>query len=251
MDGIPFILDEKSNRLGIERWISIFYDTSPHVIWAGRTGSGKTVGAKILIARTILLAPPELQPVELTVIDPKEDIDFQFLDGLPRFYRGDEAPRGFNDFYAAYIERKERRDLTRNLKIMFTDEVSSLFGLIEDKKEKEAAQRKLNLLLSLSRSRRCSVQLAVQQPSARIFGEAGSASREQFGCVCLIGDSGTETEQMLFDGDSRERMKEYGSIGSRAVGWLSVNGGIAQPVRIPFIENMDKLNAVIRDNLME
>jgi hypothetical protein len=54
---------------------------------------------------------------------------------------------------------------------------------------------------------------------------------------------------MLFDGDSRERMKEYGSIGGRGVGWLSINGGIAQPVRVPFVKNMDKLNEVIRNNL--
>lgn len=50
---------------------------------------------------------------------------------------------------------------------------------------------------------------------------------------------------MLFDGDSIERMKEFGSIGGRGVGWLSINGGIAQPVRVPIVGDMEKLNRVI------
>lgn len=247
--GIPFLLDERAHRMGVEQWICLDYEKSPHVLWAGRTGSGKTIAAKLLLARTILLAPPELRPVEVTIIDPKEDIDFSFLTDLPRFYSGDAAPQGFNNFFEAYIQRKTGVDTTRHLKILFVDEFASLVQLIEDKKEREAAQRKLALLLMLSRSRHFSVQLATQQPSAQIFGTAGSASREQFGAVCLLGDSGNETQAMLFDGDSRERMKTFGPVGGRGIGWFSLNGGMAQPVRVPMVGNMDKLNQVIYDNL--
>ena len=95
-----------------------------------------------------------------------------FLAGLPRFNSGDAAPQGFNDFFEAYIRRKTRENITQNLKILFVDEFASLVQLIEDKKEREAAQRKLALLLMLSRSRHFSVQLATQQPSAQIFGAA-------------------------------------------------------------------------------
>lgn len=249
MNGIPFLLDENTHRMGAEQWVCLDYFTSPHVLWSGRTGSGKSVAAKLLLARTILLAATELQPVEITVIDPKEDNDFNFLSGLPCFYRGDEAPQGLDDFFAAYVKRKSGEDKTRNLKILFVDEFASLVNLIDGKKEKEEAQRKLNILLSLSRSRHCSVQLATQQPSAQIFGVSGSASREQFGAVCLLGDSGSETQNMLFDGDSRERMKRFGPVGGRGVGWLAFNGGIAQPVRVPTVGDMEKLNAVIYENL--
>lgn len=246
---IPFLLDEYALRMDIEKWVSIEYGKSPHILWSGRTGSGKTVAAKLLLARSIHLAPPEFQPVELTVIDPKEDADFDYLNGLPRFYRGDKAPHGLHDFFDDYIRRKEKQDLTQNLKILFVDEFASLVNLIDDKKEKELAQRKLALLLMLSRSRRFSIQLATQQPSAQIFGATGSASREQFGAVCLLGDSSSETQQMLFDGDSRERMKSFGAIGGRGVGWLAINGGIAQPVRVPMIGDMKKLDKVIYENL--
>lgn len=249
MEGIPFLLDEAAFRMGIEKWVSIDYHVSPHVLWAGRTGSGKSLSAKLLIARSILLAPAELQPVQVNLLDPKMDSDFSFLTSLPRFYSGDKAPAGLTDFFNQYIERKEGRDLSTNLKILFCDEFASLVNLIDDKKERETAQRRLSLLLLLSRSKHCSVQLATQQPSAQVFGASGSASREQFGVVCLLGDSGSETQQMLFDGGSRERMKEFGSIGGRGVGWLSINGGLAQPVRVPFVSNMEKLNKVIFDNL--
>lgn len=219
------------------------------MVGENRQWLGKTVAAKLLLARTIILAPPELQPVQLTVLDPKEDLDFSFLDGLPRFFKGEAAPRGFDLFFEDYLARKEGRDLTTNLKILFIDEFASLVNLIEERKERERVQRQLSLLLMLSRSRHFSIQLATQQPSAQIFGAAGTASREQFGAVCLLGDSGAETRKMLFDGDSRECMENYGSMGGRGVGWLSLNGGIAQPVRVPVVGNMGKLNKVIYDNL--
>lgn len=246
---IPFLLDEEAHRIGMEQWISIEYEKSPHVLWCGRTSSGKSVAAKLLQGRSLLLAPPELQPVELTVIDPKEDSDFSFLNGLPRFYSGDAAPKGFNDFFDAYKRRKDGTDSSTNLRIIFIDEFASLISLIDDKKEREAVQKKLALLVMLSRSKHISVQLATQQPSAQIFGPGGSGSREQFGVVCLLGDSGNETQTMLFDGDSRERIKEFGSIGGRGVGWLSLNGGIAQPIRVPYVSDMEKLNQVIYRNL--
>lgn len=246
---IAFLLNEAAFRAGAEKWISLNYRISPHVLWSGRTSSGKTVAAKALLARTILLAPPELQPVQLTILDPKEDIDFSFLAGLPHFFSGEAAPKGFDLFFEDYLARKEGRDLSTNLKILFCDEFASMVNLIEDKKEREACQRKLALLLMLSRSRHFSLQLATQQPSAQIFGPAGSASREQFGVVCLLGDSGSETQKMLFDGDSRERMEKFGTVGGRGVGWLSINGGIAQPVRVPVVDNMQKLNQVRNDCL--
>lgn len=249
MGTIPFLLDERMHRIGNERWVGIEYDKSPHVLWAGRTSSGKTVAAKILLARTILLAPPELQPVELTVIDPKADTDFSFLDGLPRLYRGEAAPRGLSEAFEAFRCRQRGEDASRNLKIIFIDEFASLVNLMETKAERETAQRSLALLLMLSRSYRCSIQLATQQPSAQTFGLSGSGSREQLGAVCLLGDSGAETQQMLFDGDSREKIREFGSIGGRGVGWLTLNGGIAQPVRVPYVGSMEKLNAVLHENL--
>lgn len=152
MGDIPFLLDEAANRKGVERWFSINYMVSPHVLWSGRTSSGKAVAAKCLLARTILLAPPELQPVHLTVLDPKEDIDFNVLDGLPHFLRGEAAPRGLDLFFNDYLARKEGRDVSTNLKILFCDKFASLVNLIEDKKEREAAQRKLSLFLMLLRS---------------------------------------------------------------------------------------------------
>ena len=53
---------------------------------------------------------------------------------------------------------------------------------------------------------------------------------------------------MLFDSDSREAIKAFGNISGRG-GWLSLGGGLAVPVRVPHIGDMNKLNDVIRKNL--
>lgn len=37
---IPFLLDERSHRMGVERWLAVDYEKSPHFLWSGRTGSG-------------------------------------------------------------------------------------------------------------------------------------------------------------------------------------------------------------------
>jgi len=188
---IPFLLDEKAYKLGFLRWLGIDYKSSSHILWSGRTGSGKTVAAKLLLARTVLLAPPELQPVQVTIIDPKSDTDFDFLDGLQNFYRGEQAPQGLKNFYEMFRKRQNKDDTTRNLKIAFVDEFASLVNLISDKKDNDTAHKNLALLLMLSRSFRFSIQLATQQASAKTMGDSGN--REQFGAVCLLGDSGSET----------------------------------------------------------
>jgi len=241
---IPFLIDESAYRKGHKRWLGIDYSISPHALWCGRTGSGKTVGAKLLMARSVLLAPSQLQPVEIFAIDPKGDTDFDFLDGLPRFYRGEAAPNGLDDVFEAFSRRQSGEDTTRNLIIAFVDEFASLVNLIEDKKQKEAAQRKLSLLLMLSRSFGFSIQTATQQPSAQTLGNSGN--REQYGQVILLGDSGSETQQMLFDADSREAIKAFGSIGGRGIGWCSINGEIAQPARVPRVQDFNKLHTAIR-----
>jgi hypothetical protein len=202
----------------------------------------------LLLARSVLLAPQELQPVEITVIDPKSDADFSMLDGLKGAYRGEDAPHGLDYIYDSFRRRQSGEDKSRSLKIAFVDEFASLVNLIEDKKQKESIQRKLTVLLMLSRSFGFSIQTASQQPSTKVLGDSGN--REQYGVVALLSDSGTETLSMLFDGDSREKIKMFGSIGSRAVGWVSINGGIAQPFRVPKVENMEKLESVIKNNLM-
>jgi hypothetical protein len=248
MARIPFLLDEKMFRMGLKSWVEIDYNTCSHIIWSGRTGSGKTVGAKLLLARTILLAVKEMSPVELTVIDPKSDNDFTFLEGLPRFYRGEDSLQGLKNFFDDFRKRQKGEDLSRNLKILFLDEISSLVNLVEDKKEKEATFRALSLLLSLSRSFRYSIQLATQQPSASVLGNTGT--REQFGGVILLGDSGIETQGMMFDADSKKTIAEFGNIGGRGTGWMSLNGGLAKPVRVPQITNWEKLNSVIKLGLI-
>jgi len=136
---IPFLLDETAHRIGYKRWLKINYSISPHVLWCGRTGSGKTVGAKLLLSRSVLLAPPQLQPVEVIAIDPKADTDFNFLDGLPRFYRGEAAPNGLDYVFEAFRRRQSGEDTSRNLIIAFVDEFASLVNLIEDKKLKQAS----------------------------------------------------------------------------------------------------------------
>jgi hypothetical protein len=250
LSAIPILLCHEAYTSGFKHWINLDYKKgSPHVITAGRTGSGKTVLSKLILGRTILFAPKELQPIEVMIIDPKADTDFDFLDveGITNFYRGEMSVIGIEAAFSRFRQRQSKDDASRNLILIFIDEFASLVNFVQDRKEKEEIYRKLSLLLMLSRSYMFSIQMATQQPSAQTLGNSGN--REQMGTVCLLGDSGVETQRMLFDGDSIERIKEYGHIGGRSVGWLSKNGSIAQPVRVPKVTKWDKLHTVIREGV--
>ena len=178
------------------------------------------------------------------MIDPKSDSDFDCLDGLPRFFRGERSIQGFDAIFERFERRRSGQDESRNLVIGFADEFASMVNFVNERKEKDELFRKLALLLMLSRSFHFSLQILTQQPSAQTLGNTGN--REQMGVICLLGDSGGETQRMLFDGDSVDRIKQYGHIGGRAVGWCSINGGLAMPSRVPKVENFGKLHAAIR-----
>jgi hypothetical protein len=241
---IPFLLDEEARRAGFKRLVSVDYQSgSPHVSWTGRSGSGKSVSAKVLLAKSILFVKPELQPVEVTVIDPKADTDFDFLEGCSRFYRGISSPQGLHDTFKAFERRQSREDTSRNLKIIFIDEFASLMNFLDSKQQKEEIHRILSLLLMLSRSYSFSLHCATQQSSAQTYGNSGN--REQFGNVFLLGDAGAETQRMIFDSDSVEKIRKFGHIGGRG-GWFSQNGGLVQAIRVPKVNKWSDLHAVIR-----
>jgi hypothetical protein len=216
----------------------------------------KTIAAKVLIARTILLAPPDMQPVKTIIIDPKAGEDFVYDNS----YRGEDSALGLQRVFDIFQKRKTGEDKSRNLIIAFCDEFQSLVNLLpakakskdDDTMTKDEAQRILSILVSLSRSYRISIQLATQQPSAQIFG--GSGAREQFGVLaCLFGENGgagAETLSMMFDAESRERIKTYGAISGRG-GFASINGGLAVPVRVPKIQHFQRLDDVISGSVMK
>ena len=241
-----FLLDEEAFQLGFIKGIGINFNNVCHAIFCGKSGSGKTTLCKIFLS-TVAILKKELPP-EIYIIDPKSDLDFSYLDGLDRFYRGENSINGLNKAFEILENRRNGIDTSRRLQLFFIDEVASMMLLL-DKKEREEAQRKLLLLLQLSRSFKIFICLAMQQPAVSFFGS--SAAREQAGLCCVLGNAGAETLEMLFDKESREVIKNSEHNSGRGVGWISINGGLAVPVRVPKITDFEKLNETIKNNLIE
>ena len=212
----------------------------------------KSVTAKLLISRTILHLPK----VGTIIIDPKQGKDFCY-EGA---YRGENAPLGLKKAFEIFQKRKSGEDENDNLIIVFIDEFQSLINLLPTKKIKGdddtftrgEAQEMLNLLVALSRSYSMSIQCATQQPNSQVFG--GTSSREQFGFIgCLFGKSGgggSETLSMLFDTESCKIIKNFGSINGRG-GFVAVNGGTVIPVRVPKVNDMQKMNDIISSSILK
>ena len=209
----------------------------------------KTVAAKLLLAKTILLSNE--QPIQLVISDAKSGMDFEQFKNFPNVHRGEDAPNAIYEAYKTFRKRqKEAENGAKyfNRLIVFIDEVASLFSMVTNKTEKERIMREFAMLAQLSRAYKISIVQATQQPSAQMYGSAGTGVREQFSPL-LIGAAGNETQGMLFDADSREAIKAFGSIGGRSVGFFSLNGGLAKPVRVPRVNDFNKLHAAIRRGL--
>jgi hypothetical protein len=240
---VPFIVDENSYQMGYTKWLKMDLSSVTHALICGKSGSGKSVFCKVFLSR-IILFEQNIEPI--IIIDPKGDNDFDFLDGLSRFYRGEQAINGLNYAYDIFAKRRNGTDKNRKLVVVFIDEVSSLMLMLY-KKDREEAQKKLLLLLQLARSFRLFICFAMQQPAANMLG--GSAAREQAGlCVCL-GNAGAETLEMMFDRENREKIKNYGCL-PRYCGWLTINGVEAVTARVGKVADFAKLHDTIRQNLM-
>ena len=238
---VPFLLDERAFRKGIQHWLSFDFSigVNRHLLLGGLSGSGKTTLLRILLARACFFFAKNGRPLILSIIDPKNDSDFDFLDGLPNIYRGEDAPKGLDAVYNSFKARQSKIDTSRVLHIAVIDEAAAIFQLIEDKKQRDNAMRQFMLLTLLSRSFEFAIFAVAQQPSAASLGSSGV--RDQFGNLCLLSEAGSETLNMMFDSGARETIKAFGSVGNRA-GWYMSARGVLSPVRVPHIEEMQKVN---------
>lgn len=238
MEKIDLFLNEAYLKYGIQQYVKWNPSVAPHVAIFGATGSGKTVAAKVLLARTAKVLPD----MQLYVNDFKGDSDFSFAVQAPRFARFMECEQNFEAFYQRFLKRQSGEDTSRNMLLCFFDEWGS-YTLNIDKKKSEDEKKKLATLLMLGRSFNVHVVLSQQRMDASYFSSIGGGSRDQLNLVIALSNLSTEGKEMFF----REFKDQMKPDRRQSTGYMITNGTDFTPIQIPFISDMTKINHYIKE----
>lgn len=234
MTEIPLFLNEEYAKRGISKYISWNPAVAPHLCAFGTTGSGKTYGMKLCLAKVSKYEPNS----QFYIADYKGDFDFTFLEGSDRFYRFMGCSKALDEVYQTLQKRQSGEDKNRNMILLYVDEWASYLLSLERKKAEEEKQ-KLSTLLMLSRSFNIHIFVSQQRVDSQYFG----ASRDCFNFVLALSNLSKEGKDMMFH-DYKDLMK---SDRKRGTGYILVNGTDFAPIIVPTISNMELVHRYIKD----
>lgn len=166
----------------------------------GGSGSGKSTSALWILSSIIRSVP-----VEITLIDFKNDTTWQFLDGYPRYYTGMDCYEALKQFYNEYAEIRNSGKPSDIFKLLVFDEYPSFLNYYQtqekiDKPSKDKTSvykhslAMVSELMCLSRSLNVGIQLICQYPTSDLFANA----RENLQYKIGLGNISSEARKMIF-----------------------------------------------------
>jgi hypothetical protein len=230
---IPFIFDADIFDMGKKLSIGIDFERHPMFLVVGGTGSGKTYFQKLLLGKISKYLPT----AKVTICDYK-NCDFTDFAGLSRHYAFEDCSIGLQNFYDEFLARKNGGQP----RILLFDEWGAYVLSRHDKKQADEAKAKLSTLLMLGRSARFHVVIGLQRADSEHF---KSGARDQFGAILGLGNLSKEQKLMLYN----EHREEMTANCGRGQGYLLLDGEGLYRIRVPTVNDMDKLNAAIADAL--
>ena len=231
---IDMFLNETYLKYGIRQYTKWKSSRDAHFLVFGITGGGKTIGAKIILARVAKKIPDS----QIYIADYKGDSDYEALKDSKRFYRFMDCKKCIDEFYLLLHKRQSGEDKSRNFCLLFFDEWGAFISSL-DKKVAEEIKQKMGMLLMLSRSYNLHIGLCQQRPDTSFY---SAGSRDQFGLIISIGKITETAKEMLFK-DYKSQMK---CDRKRGTGYM-VNNGELIPFQVPYISDMSKIDYYIKE----
>lgn len=231
---VPLFLEADSLQGGREAPTLLAWDyvRNASVLVVGATGSGKSYGLSLLLGHLSY----QVEDAKIVLCDYKHD-DFRFLDGAERYYAFDRCSEGLDFFYSSFEKRQSDSNPSRSFRMLVFDEWASFISML-DKREADAAKKKLSTLLMLGRSFNYHVLVSQQRADAAYFNTA----RDNFSVICAMGNLSRESRDMFFSG-FKDELKPVRRIGE---GYMLVNGAELHHFQVQRIGDHAKLEAAIR-----
>lgn len=214
--------------------------TNSHVILCGMSGSGKSYATNLLFAK---IAGSE---GIVYFSDFKQDDQFAYLRGCPRYYPYNESIEALEIVYDILHKRQSGKDKSRNPVTLIWDEYIANILAIQgtEKKKADDVMHKVSEILMLGRSLAVRLIISCQRPDASAF---PSGSRLNYGIILIVGAPIRSIYEMLIP-------KEYiDGIGNRAFktgeGVVLLQGSEMRYIKIPMVKDMEKMQKVCIDAL--
>lgn len=217
--------------------------TNSHIILSGMSGSGKSYATNILFAKICSVFQNEGIAY---FADFKQDDQFAYLRGCPRYYPYEESVNALETVYEIMHKRQSGEDLERFPVTLFWDEyMANILALQSiNKKKAEEAMRKVSEILMLGRSLGVRLLISCQRPDAAAF---PSGSRLNYGIIIVVGAPIRSIYEMLLP---REYIDEIGDrqfgVGE---GVVLLQGSKLSFVKIPLVRDEEKMKRICKEAL--
>jgi len=170
-----------------------------HALLTGCSGSGKSWALLYLIGKLLQENPN----ISISFNDFKNSEDFEFLQGYPQYYSGNDCYEGIMNYYESFCKaRMQGKRTARNLLIV--DEFPALINYLSTKDKQDKTKKAGDILsaiseiLMLGRGIGFGVWIVTQRADASLF---PNGARDNFMIVCCLGRMSKEQKQMLFAGE--------------------------------------------------
>lgn len=233
--------DYENCRLKIPLSITMAKKTS-NILIAGKSGSGKSLSSRWYLWNMLHTAESKVY-----ISDYKGGEEYEAFEGSPSYASGEEAIDMINDFYAFFVEIRNKGIRLRHHYTLFIEEYFGVLTYAEtkSKKLKTEIMAKVGELLAVSRGLNIGIIICIQRADASNF---SSGSREQFQCILSFGRCSAEQFRMLgFSGEMDENPTASYRSG-QALALIDGQESIHEII-VPLIKNPNVLCQGIRNYL--
>lgn len=231
-DWIGLFFDTEMLRQNMRVYCRWFYLLFPNLLFLGNTGSGKSYGLRVFLARVAI----HIKNSKLWICDYKNELlrSEQLPPGC-RYYGYNDVIDGFYNFKQIFEERLQGNP-NRDFCLLLIDEYLSWLSSM-DKKEAEEIKKQMAIMLFSVRSLNMHVVLGAQRGMAENF---TYGSRDCLN-VLFLGAPSRESVHSFVSGDEAAKMKPCG----RGAGYILFDGKPPLAVTVPSIRDMQHVEREI------
>lgn len=215
--------------------------THCNMLCVGSSGSGKSYALLTMLGSLV----KEKESIDITFCDFKQSADFEFLQGYPKYFAGENTYDGIMDYYSDFTKARNGEEHIRH--VLITDEYPSFLVYLQsiDKKKYNDVMAAYAQMLMLGRgtSNGFGIWTICQRPDSAFF---SLGSRLNYMIFISLGHLTSETKKMMFEGEDIPIDTVY----RQGEGLLLADGRRITEVKFPMIKDLDNWKSHIRQALL-
>lgn len=237
---------------GIALPIDLPIEKYVHALLVGSSGSGKSMSLVFILGKLLQVWEDS---IEVFICDFKKSEEFDFLQGYPNYYAGNNCYDGIMAYYEKFLKVREKGRNDGKRCLLIVDEYPAFINHLQMQDKLNKTKRAADILnavaeiLMLGRrigsgsgSTSFGVYIVCQRADASLF---ANGARDNFMIVCGLGRMSREQKGMLFAGEDLPENTIY----SAGEGLLLADGRELIEVKFPLIEDLQDWKQHILDIL--